>query len=567
MKNFSKNLALLLVLLVALCAPAWAETQEGDFGGYYDEESHEQKDQAHWKLNGGTLIISKGRFNRAEWDNVIAGGSKLDATSIIFRGTKLVLEKGKTETSLESMFSKWYALQTVNLSGLNISKANVTSLMSLFNSKYSLTSVTFGGSFNTSNVKDMTWMFNGCTSLKTLNLSGLNTSGVKDMYQMFQGCSSLETVTFGGYFSTANVKFMSAMFRKCEKLKSLDLSSWDISSVTDMNEMFEYCYELKSLDLSGWNTANVKNMNAMFLGCRSLELLDLSSFNTSGTENMGTMFDQCKKLKTILVGDGWTTDHLSPQTVIFLGCDDLVGEKGTIYDGNNDSMDYAHIDGKGGKPGYLSSKPTLKASGWFGGGFQQSEARWALLEDGSLFISSGTFTGKQWLDYIKTDDGKPMQDAVSISFSGTSLGAEDETGYSLSGMFSGWKKLKTADLSGLDATSSWFGSGNTTASAMFYECRALTTVTFGSNFNKSVLTDMNGMFADCDSLAVLDLSGIDTSNVTDMTMMFYGCKKLRTIIVGDGWSTAKVTDADLMFDGDYALVGGQGTRYSRATTT
>ena len=32
---------------------------------------------------------------------------------------------------------------------------------------------------------------------------------------------------------------------------------------------------------------------------------------------------------------------------------------------------------------------------------------------------------------------------------------------------------------------------------------------------------MSGMFCDCESLSELDVSGFDTSNVTDMRFMFY----------------------------------------------
>ena len=43
--------------------------------------------------------------------------------------------------------------------------------------------------------------------------------------------------------------------------------------------------------------------------------------------------------------------------------------------------------------------------------------------------------------------------------------------------------------------------------------------------------------------------------------MFYGCYNLRTIFVGDGWSTAAVISGELMFSGCTRLVGGMGTTY------
>ena len=38
----------------------------------------------------------------------------------------------------------------------------------------------------------MDGMFSGCSEIKSLDLSGYNTSNVKDMSGMFQGMSSLE---------------------------------------------------------------------------------------------------------------------------------------------------------------------------------------------------------------------------------------------------------------------------------------------------------------------------------------------------------------------------------------
>jgi hypothetical protein len=49
--------------------------------------------------------------------------------------------------------------------------------------------------------------------------------------------------------------------------------------------------------------------------------------------------------------------------------------------------------------------------------------------------------------------------------------------------------------------------------------------------------------------------------VTNMAWMFYNCSHLKTIYVGDGWSTAAVTNSDKMFIYCKALVGGQGTTY------
>ena len=59
------------------------------------------------------------------------------------------------------------------------------------------------------------------------------------------------------------------MFFGCRKLESVgDISSWDVSNVTDMSFMFYDCKELESVgDLSNWDVSNVRNKDIMFLYC------------------------------------------------------------------------------------------------------------------------------------------------------------------------------------------------------------------------------------------------------------------------------------------------------------
>ena len=48
------------------------------------------------------------------------------------------------------------------------------------------------GNLFSNNVENMIYMFSGCASLESLNLSSFNTSKVKNMSFMFGGCSSLK---------------------------------------------------------------------------------------------------------------------------------------------------------------------------------------------------------------------------------------------------------------------------------------------------------------------------------------------------------------------------------------
>lgn len=67
-----------------------------------------------------------------------------------------------------------------------------------------------------------------------------------------------------------------------------------------------------------------------------------------------------------------------------------------------------------------------------------------------------------------------------------------------------------------------------------------------SGLNTSNITDMSDMFWACTLLREVDLTGIDTSNVTDMSAMFRGCGDLIQLDLL-GFDTAKVTDMSYMF--------------------
>lgn len=101
---------------------------------------------------------------------------------------------------------------------------------------------------------------------------------------------------------------------------------------------------------------------------------------------------------------------------------------------------------------------------------------------------------------------------------------------------------------------------------MFYDCRSLTTLSLGNFHTTTQLYDISDMFCGCDKLTSLDLSGFNTRAVTQMGNMFRDCSELKTIYVGNKWSTAKAEAYAMMFYGCTSLEGGAGTTYSEQHT-
>lgn len=90
--------------------------------------------------------------------------------------------------------------------------------------------------------------------------------------EFFGGCETLETISGLEYLNTANVEFMDNMFNGCSALKSLDLTNFNTAKVTYMNNMFEGCSALTTIYASDkFDTDNVKYGLDMFTGCKSLK--------------------------------------------------------------------------------------------------------------------------------------------------------------------------------------------------------------------------------------------------------------------------------------------------------
>ena len=81
----------------------------------------------------------------------------------------------------------------------------------------------------------------------------------------------------------------------------------------------------------------------------------------------------------------------------------------------------------------------------------------------------------------------------------------------------------------------------------FYDSQSITTIDV-SALDTSQVTDMREMFSDCKSVTTLDLSSFDTSSVTDMRRMFYFCSKLTTLDLSS-FDTSQVTDMREIFKG------------------
>ena len=515
-------------------------------------------------------------------------------------------------TSMSDMFRNCDQLASLDVSGFDTS--NVISMFGMFLSCESLTVIDVSG-FNTSQVSNMSWMFASCDSVKTLDVSHFNTSKVTDMSIMFSGCSELETLDVSG-FDTSKVKSLSSMFSGCEKLKVIDVSGFDTHNVEyyGLSNMFDQCESVTELDVSNFDTGNVASFERMFSGCINLKELDLRSFNTTKAENMQNMFAGMSSLKTLDVRTfdfSLINEKTAENTYGINYAGNFIGKfrSGSQYPKPENGVEdlwlpvnamsgYNFVEDPDYEPNsalktihYAGTKaqwdalnntvpatvtmeyevgepdPPMTAD-WY------KEYNYTLTESPKeirIHSSKGTLTSGQivipataWYDgdtyrVVIEPDTNTVTDPYQTGYgNNTSLwGADKEkitsvkfksgvkAGENLSFLFADLNNLAYADLSGLDT------SETTDMTMMFKFCYKLSRADM-KGIDTSKVTSMRGLFYQNIAILDPDISGFDTSSVTDMSCMFDLCYKPEIIDISN-FDTSKVKNMYRMFGGCSSL--------------
>lgn len=362
----------------------------------------------------------------------------------------------------------------------------------------------------------------------------------------FNNFSQLTEIKGIKNLNTSEVRYMSYMFAGCSKLKSVDLTYMNLQNVEDMDYMFYYCLVLKTVYLKGLNTSNVKNMKSMFELCRSLEHLDLSSFNTQNVKNFQKMFYECSSLKAIYASPKFVVNKNNPNfisaTEMFYRCKKLAGESKT-YNPAHVNGDFAKIDG-----GYFLDatylKPWVKLNDktitlYYGykKTFREREGEYELSEwtnknkDKSKPFTKATFDESFALyqpisceDWFK--NYTKLEEIENLHYLNTSKVT------TMRYMFFKCTSLKSLDLSA-------FETSNVKEFAyMFYYCERIESLDV-SSFDTSAATNMHAMFTLCKKLKTIDLTNFETANVQRMRYMFSSCTNMKAVIVGNKFSNSQ----------------------------
>ena len=180
---------------------------------------------------------------------------------------------------------------------------------------------------NTSNVTNFSQMFYFCNKLTSLDLSTWNVSKVTTFYQMFYSCTKLTTLDLSGWQVTNKCTNLSSMFNQCSNLETLtcDFNSWDVSNGINFSAMFSNCSKITILNLNNWQITNkCTYLSQMFYGCNNLKTLQCN-FNTWDVSNVTSffgMFCDCKKLPSLNLST-WNVSNGTTLSYMFYYCEKL----------------------------------------------------------------------------------------------------------------------------------------------------------------------------------------------------------------------------------------------------
>lgn len=214
--------------------------------------------------------------------------------------TGWTLPKAKTA---EYMFRDCSSLVTVDT--LDFGLGETVSCKGMFTGCSKLTDPPVQN-WDTSNVTDMSFMFNKCYAITSnLQIQDWNTSKVTTMHAMFQAdqggahyATNMETLHIENW-NTSNVTDVGWMFYGQKGLTSLDLSKWDTSKIQSFHHLFAHCTNLVPIGIENWDTSSATTFNATFHNTAATSY-DISKWNTSNCESFSQMFEYCHNLQSIV---------------------------------------------------------------------------------------------------------------------------------------------------------------------------------------------------------------------------------------------------------------------------
>ena len=343
---------------------------------------------------------------------------------------------------------------------------------------------------------------------------------------------SLETIQGLEYLNTTNVTDMSGMFNHCVRLTSLDVTHFNTEKVTNMSQMFNDCPRLASLDVTNFNTANVTDMENMFSAGPNLKAIYASDkFVTNAVTKSSGMFAGCESLSGELA---WTSDKVADKTYATLD-GGYFREKGVA-----DRPWVKYADGTlTFRYGFKRTVDINRNEYELNSGEDTPEWNSSnitrVVFDASFANARPTTCCAWFQNFIKLEHIEGIENlntanvtSMRSMFCCTGLTSLDVTNFNtanvtdMSDMFSVCRNLAELDLSNFNTAKV------TNMRSMFSGCKNLAELDL-SNFNTAKVMNMANMFSGCLNLTTIYVN--DDFVITNKSYrLFSGCTKLKGAI-------------------------------------
>ena len=351
-------------------------------------------------------------------------------------------------------------------------------------------------------------------------------------------------------FNSSNIKEMSNLFKGCTSLESVNFGKFNGAKVTDMRYMFFNCKALKSIDLSCFKGTDETLVEGMLAFCDSLMFIDVSNLFLKEKLDYIIKTDSSDKQEYLNIKyiDVYNSAIISADVYSFTDYSLQINLKGPIYFCFNDDVSSTLADYI-----YNSNNPKIikehikKCCDYDYDNFRCNETNYITVYFNNEFNYTDGFSNsyrtnidKIVLDYAQKELTEPLRitniSELTIYFN-TSI--ESLQNFFSSKYDPNVKYIKSIDFSNLES------SKITDMSYLLYGCISLESVSF-VNINTSLVTTFNSIFRECNSLKSLDLSYFDTSSAENMGHMFDDCHSLEYIDL-ISFDTSSVTRMDNMF--------------------
>ena len=455
--------------------------------------------------------------------------------------------------------------------------------------------------WNTSNITNMSHMFDGCLSLKILpDISKWNTSNVTNMSYMFNDCSSLISLPDISKWNINNVTNISYMFNGCRSLTSLpDISKWNINNLIKFEHIYENCSSIIYFpNISKWKS--FYTLNPMFE--KNSTIFEINYENKKGEEII-QIFDELFVRKNKLISkmiienkiyslrdkhklENNLIKNLNIKLIIltndfrlnlkrmFYNCkslinfsisnelsDNFINEKYSDKEKLNKTIKYVNnnISKNINKFKFIyfySNKEDLSSDKLeymkkiitFSHSFSSLQLSFDSWKSKKISFDKTIKVNK----YILSLEASKLSKRVDVSKFNDNNNYNNSNNISiknLDDMFHGCSSLKSV---------SFIPSFNIinvrSINGLFEDCSSLTTITDMSHWKTDNCKYMKGVFANCKSLLSLpDISKWNTSNTINMSDLFKNCLSLLSLPDISIWNTNKITNMKGLFQGCSSL--------------